>query len=105
MNSILQILKVNESRKGVAKDSGKPWEMQDAECVILDEAGNPESVGVLLIPKSLMGSVQPGIFLGSFSLRAGMRDRRIEAELVGLRPLRREGPGFVPADAPKPAKV
>ena len=105
MNSILQILKVNEARKGVGKESGKAWEMQDAECIILNDAGEPEAVGVLLFPKALMGTVQPGTFLGSFSLRAGLRDRRIEAELVGLKPLRREGPGFVGADTPKPGKA
>lgn len=85
--SILQIFKLNEPRTGVKND--RKWEMQDAECAVLDEAGNVDSVGVLMIPKALMGQVKPGIFLGSFALRPDTSregGRRIQAVLVGLQP-------------------
>jgi len=87
MHSILQVLKLNEPRSGV-KD-GRPWQMQDAECLILNDDGTVDQVGVLMIPKDLHGKVHPGIYLGSFKLRADTRKeggRRINAELVGLQP-------------------
>lgn len=84
--SILQILKVNDKRSGV-KD-GRPWEMQDAECVLLDDAGVMQQVGVLQLPKHLMGDTAPfpGVYLGAFALQAGMKDRRISAVLTALTP-------------------
>lgn len=104
MNCFLQVLKLNDLRKGIGKQSQQPYEMQDAECVILNEAGEPDSVGVLMIPKALMGTVHPGIYAGTFAMRASnARDggRRIEAVLTGLRPVKKSGTGFVPVEAPK----
>ena len=89
MQSILQILKLNEAREGVAKISGKPYKMQDAECLILNDDGTPAEVGVLMIPKELDGLVKPGTYIGSFALRANKSregQRRIESVLVGLQP-------------------
>ena len=83
--SILKIIVVNEARSGT-KD-GRAWEMQDAECVLLNEDGSPRQVGVLSIPKELRGKVQPGDFTGSFALKPDLRSRRIEAVLTGLTPL------------------
>lgn len=99
MNSFLQILKLNEARSGVKND--RKWEMQDAECIIFDEAGQVDQVGVLMIPKDLMGKVQPGTYSGSFALRANTSregQRRIEAVLTGLVPVQRTAKGFVAAD-------
>lgn len=84
MQSILQILKVNEARTGV-KD-GRTWEMQDAECLLLKDTGEVDQVGVLQLPKELRGKVVPGVFLGQFSLRPNMASRKIEAVLTGLQP-------------------
>lgn len=84
MQSILQIIKVNEPKTGV-KD-GRPWEIQDCECILLKEDGSPEQVGVLSLPKDLRGKAVAGVYLGSFVLRADLRSRRIEAQLVGLQP-------------------
>lgn len=84
MQSILQILKVNEERSGV-KD-GRPWAMQDAECLLLKDTGEVDQVGVLMVPKELRGTVTPGHYLGTFALRPNMASRRIEAVLVGLTP-------------------
>lgn len=96
LHSIVQIIKVNEKRSGT-KD-GRAWELQDAECLLLDDVGNPQQVGVLSLPKHLRGddAPKPGIYLGSFALQAGMRDRRIEALLTALQP----HPGF--KSTPKP---
>jgi hypothetical protein len=84
MQSILQIIKVNELRSG-SKD-GRAWEMQDAECILLDETGAPTQVGVLMLPKDLRGNATTGIYLGSFALRPNLSTRRIEAVLTGLQP-------------------
>lgn len=86
VTSIIKVIKVNEKRTG-SKD-GRAWEMQDAECILLDDTGEEAQVGVLSLPKHLRGENAParGIYLGSFALQAGMRDRRIEAVLTGLQP-------------------
>lgn len=86
MQSILQILKLNDVREGISSKNGKPYRMQDAECLILKDTGEVDQVGVLQIPRDLLGSIQPGVYLGSFSLRPNMASRRIEAQLVGLQP-------------------
>ena len=97
----LQILKLNEVRKGIGKASGNPYEMQDAECLILTDAGEVQSVGVLMIPKPLMGKVSLGTFAGTFEMRPNMRDRKIEAVLVGVVQVRKSGTGFVPVEPAK----
>lgn len=86
MQSILQILKLNEVREGVSQKNGKPYRMQDAECLILKDTGEVDQVGVLQIPRDLLGTVNPGVYLGSFALRPNMASRRIEAQLTGLQP-------------------
>lgn len=102
LTSIIKIIKVNEPRSGV-KD-GRPWSMQDAECILLDENGEEQQVGVLQLPKNLMGEHAPqrGIYLGAFALRAGLRDRRIEAMLTALQPY---AVPKAPAPAPVPPKA
>lgn len=83
MQSLLQIIKLNDPRSGKTA-AGREWEMQEAECIILNDDGTPAKVGVLVIPKELMGKVALGTFVGSFALDASYKDRRIEARLVGL---------------------
>lgn len=85
MQALIQILKVNEERSGV-KD-GRPWAMQDAECLLLDDNGAVDQVGVLRIPRDLRGKVSVGIYTGAFALKADMASRRIEAVLVSLHPV------------------
>ncbi len=106
MNVFLQILKVNPIREGVGKQSGNAYRMQDAECLILDEAGAVDQVGVLMLSKEQVGVTQPGTYLGSFAMRASTaRDggRKIEAVLTGLTPVHKTPKGFVPVDASKAA--
>lgn len=84
MQAVIQILKVNELKSGVSKKTGNPYELQDAECVLLDDNGQPSQIGVLGIPKDLRGKVTPGVYTGSFALRPDLTTRRIEAVLTGL---------------------
>jgi len=86
-STLIQIFKVNEPKTGVSKSNGKPYELQDAECALLNEDGSVDQIGVLMLPRELRGSITAGIYTGSFTLRPDLRSRRIEAVLVGLRPV------------------
>jgi hypothetical protein len=101
-SALINIIKVNDARNGVKE--GRPWSMQDAECLLLNDDGTPATVGVLQLPKELMGdkAPRPGIYTGSFALRSGLRDRRIEAVLTALVPAQdriRTAPPAQPAKA------
>lgn len=98
MQSVIQVLKVNDTRKGVSRKTGNPYEMQDAECLLLTADGVIDSVGVLQVPRELMGKVEKGTFTASFALRPNMSSRRIEAVLTNLTPL---PPKAFPPVAPK----
>lgn len=89
MNSFLQILVVNELKKGVSKKTNSPYEIQDCECVMLDDAGKPSKVGVLLLNKTMMGDHAPipGVYTGTFQMVSDMMTRRLSAQLVGLTPV------------------
>ena len=87
LTSLLRIIVVNEARSGTKE--GRPWEMQDAECILMNDDGSPKQVGVLQLPKEIRakGTVKPGDYSGSFALRPDLRTRRIGAVLVDLTPL------------------
>jgi hypothetical protein len=91
VQSLIKILKINPLRKGTSVKTNKPWEMQDAECLLMNEDGSVGSVGVLQLPKVLMGANLPtaGDYTAKFSLQSGMVDRKINAVLVGLTPIPR----------------
>jgi hypothetical protein len=86
MQSLIKILKINALKKGTSSRTNKPYEMQDAECLLMNDDGTVGSVGVLQLPKNLMGQHLPivGDYTAKFSLQAGMLDRKINAVLVGL---------------------
>ena len=87
MQSVIQILKLNEPKTGTSKKTGNAYDMQDAECLLLDANGNVDQVSVLQIPKGLRGKVTVGKFMGSFALHANFASRRIEAVLTDLNPI------------------
>jgi len=86
MRKVVQIIKVNEVKEGKAKATGNPYRLQDCECVVFDEAGNIAFVGVLMLPKTLVGNVTTGRFYADFDVRANLSTRQIEAQLVALTP-------------------
>lgn len=91
--SIIQIIKVNDLREGTAKASGNPYRIQDCECILVSDAGEVVEVGVLPLPRDLVGNTKPGLYSATFALRANKgKDggRRIEAVLTALMP----HPGF-----------
>lgn len=87
MQSLLQILAVNDVRDGQSGD--RKWQSQTVEAAVLDDTGKPVKVGRLRVPKDLIGKVEAGIFMGSFALD---RDETREgggylvSRLVGLQP-------------------
>ena len=93
-SALIQVIKVNDLRKGIGRESGRPYEMQDAECLLLDANGNPAMVGVLQLPKELTGDKAPvpGVYTGAFGLVSTLKDRRIEARLTSLTPVNKQPP-------------
>ena len=82
-SSVVQILKVNEPRSGVGKN-GKNWTMQEAECILIDGDGQVSQVGVLDVPKDMIGSLTPGMYTATFTMSAHYQTRKIEPRLTGL---------------------
>jgi len=84
MHSIIQILKLNEPKTGISKKNGNAYDMQDAECLLLNDDGSIDQVGVLQVPKSLREKIAVGTFRASFAMQANFASRRIEAVLTDL---------------------
>lgn len=82
-SSVVQILKVNDSRSGIGKN-GKAWTMQEAECILLDGDGAVSQVGVLDVPKDMIGLITTGNYTATFSLAAHYQTRKIESRLTAL---------------------
>ena len=85
-SSIIEILKLGETRTGVGK-TGKPWAMQEAECILRDQEGQVTQVGVLDVPRDLIDNLRPGVYTASFTLNAHYQPRKIGAQLVALTPM------------------
>jgi len=86
MRKVLQIIKVNEPRAWSIE--GNSGVSHSAECILLNEDGSVEQVGVLkmrgeeIIKKGVVGT-----FAATFEMRANPGNRVIEAQLVDLVPI------------------
>lgn len=85
MQSIIQILKVNDARE--IKGANGAFKVQDAECILLNEDGSVGKIGVLRIPEQLREVCKVGHFTAGFTLDAHWKDRQIGAVLASLQPL------------------
>lgn len=86
MQSIIQILKLNEPKAWSIE--GKSGFAHSAECLLLNEDGSVDQVGVLKIKgEALIKKAQVGTYSGSFAMRANPASRVIEAVLTDLTPL------------------
>lgn len=67
---------------------GRKYQVQEAECVMLNDDGSPQGVAVLRLADDMRGekAPKPGLFTAAFTLRANPKDRRLEARLAGLTP-------------------
>lgn len=100
MQSIIQILKLNDPKTGTSSKTGKAYDMQDAECLLLTEDGQIDQVGVLQVPKNLREKISVGTFRGTFAMQANFASRRIEAVLTDLTPFpAKSAPAAAPAKA------
>lgn len=79
----IQILVVNEPRELPTKNGGK-FMVQDAETLILDDAGQPTVVGPLSIPRDLIGTVQPGMYDAVFKWERDYKSGRLVSNLHNL---------------------
>lgn len=86
MHALIQILKV-----GALQDKtfeGRSYQVQEAECLLLSEAGEVESVGVLRLSKDFQKDPPAtGTYTAKFALAVSPKDRKIGALLVGLTPV------------------
>jgi len=87
MQSMIQIFKLDDVKKGVSKKTGNPYEIHTAQAALIDAAGNIDTVGVLDIPPALRDQVKPGLFSGSFAMKTNFSNGRIESVLTGLLPV------------------
>lgn len=89
-SSTIQILKINEVEKGIAKKTGQPWERHTAECMLLNDDGTIDCVGRLVIPTAMRETLQVGTFRAGFSLVVptfGDQKGDISARLTSLLPV------------------
>jgi hypothetical protein len=84
MQSLVQILAVGPVLN--KEFEGRPYKIQECECVMLNDDGSAASVGVLRLSDAMKGdnAPKPGTYSASFAMRARPKDRRIEALLTGL---------------------
>ncbi len=86
MTSLVQIIKV-----GAVQDKefdGRKYQTQEAECLLLDQNGDVECVGVLRLSAEFRKEPpSKGTYQASFSLVASPKDRRIGAVVTGLVPV------------------
>ena len=98
MKAILQVMHVNEVKRGVSRVSGKPYEIQTAYAMVLNESGEPEAVGELLIPRDQTEQIKPGLFTGTYQFGVDEK-KNIGARLVALTPT------VITATAAKPLSI
>lgn len=86
-SSIIQVLKTGEQ---IAKKfEGRDYTVQECECLLLNDDGSVECVGVLRLSDKFKGenAPKPGTYTAGFSLVASPKDRKIGAMVTSLTPL------------------
>lgn len=94
--SLIQIIKVGPV---VPKTyEGRNYTVQECECILLNDDGSPEAVGVLRLHESMKGDKAPGLgtYTAKFSLMPSPKDRKIGAVLTGLTPVGKQAPQPAP---------
>lgn len=68
---------------------GRKYDVQEAECILLNDDGSASQVAVLRLAENMRGDKAPkvGTYSAAFSLRANPKDRRLGAVLTGLTPI------------------
>lgn len=97
--SLIQILKTGDE---VAKTfDGRSYTTQECECLLMNDEGVIDCVGVLRLSNQFKGenAPKPGLYHAAFSLVASPKDRKIGAVISGLTPA--EGRFSSPVGAPQ----
>lgn len=106
--AFIRVLIVQEVRKGVSKRTGTPFEMQEIDCMTLDENGVEMQVGVMQVPAPLLGKITRGTYAPVYGMRVDFASRGIKPAIVDLTPVSgAPTPGRVvkAAEAPAAAKA
>lgn len=83
MTSLIQILKVGDLQD--KEWEGRKYQSQECECILLNQDGEMESVGVLRLSEDFRKAPPAkGTYTAVFSLIASPKDRRIGAVVTGL---------------------
>ena len=85
--SKIQILKLGDAQN--KEFEGRKYQVQEAECITLNDDGSIGQVAVLRLHESMRGDKAPkvGTYTAAFSLVANPKDRRLGAVLTGLTPI------------------
>ena len=92
----IKVLIVQEVRKGNSKRTGQPYEMQEIDCMTLDQDGVEMQVGVMQVPAPLMGKISRGTYAPVYGMRVDFASRSIKPAIVDLTPV---------TSAPVPGRV
>lgn len=90
----MQVLKVGEVRSGI-KD-GRPWKMQEAQVMLLDQAGEIVEVGVYDLRRDEIETMTVGLYMPRYSLGTGRADKnkgKVVASVVGWTPMAKDAKG------------
>jgi len=89
MPSYIQILKVGEVQDKAFE--GRAYQVQEAECVLLDENGETDCIGVLRFSEAFRKNPPArGVYVPVFSMVASPKDRKIGSVITGLTPVSME---------------
>ena len=94
--SFIQILVAQKPNEGMGKN-GKPYKVQNADCVMLDEDGVMLQVGVMRVPNDLIDKIKPGVYQPGFGIRVDFQSREIKPVLMSLTPVRQKVADVAPA--------
>lgn len=86
-SSIIQILVTGEQQS--KKWEGREYTVQECECLLLNDDGTVQCVGVLRLADKFKGDAapKPGTYSAGFTLVANSKDRKIGAVVSSLTPL------------------
>ena len=95
----MQVLVVGEKRSGIKE--GRPWQMQEAQTMLLDQDGTVLQVGVYSLKRDEIDKMTPGLYAPRYALGIGNGEKtkgQVIAQIVGWTPMAKTAKGVVPVD-------
>jgi len=93
-SSFIQILKVDEVKRGTSAKTGKPFEIHTVQVALLTDDGAIDKVGMLRLSEGLRDKAKVGTFSATFGLDVpsyGLTKGEVTAMLTGLVPVPTKG--------------